>query len=350
MPTQFPGAYNTFVANHEATRSMVVDFSRNPSAFPVNRYIQVVPVDEPTGYYLAMTVEERGRIRNTDGSEFKWADANDAPSGQDGTESFEYKAYRQERYAFPFRFGDMTVKNASWDIVAQHSAIKAQQAMTHRTQQVVTLLTTSANYPSANTSAVSSISGNSGAWNQSTVARQDIKRSLNFAAETILDATLTGVKLSDLVLIISSSCARQIAECQEIVDYIKSSPDAKAQLVGDKASLNAKRYGLPDQLYGFDLVIEDTRKVTSKKGATRAVSQIWPVASAALVSRPGGLVGVAGAPSFSTATVFVNKAYEMAVETVDDRANKRTMGRVIDMFDVRMTAGSAGFLFTGAIA
>jgi hypothetical protein len=350
MPAQFPGAYNTFVPNHEATKAMVIDFSRNPSKFPVNRYIQVVPVSDPIGYYLAMTVEERGRIRNTDGSEFKWADGNDAPAGQDGTESFEYKAYRQERYAFPFRFGDMTVKNASWDIVAQHAAIKAQQAMTHRTQQVATLLTTSGNYPSANTAAVTAIAGNTGAWNQSTPGRKDIQRSLNYGAETILDATLGGLQLSDLVLIISSSCARQIAECQEIVDYIKGSPDAKAQLVGDKASLNAKRYGLPDQLYGFDLVIEDTRKVTSKKGATRAVSQIWPVASAVLASRPGGLVGVAGAPSFSTATCFVNSEYEMAVETLDDRNNKRTTGRVIDMFDLKMTAGASGFLFTSAIA
>jgi len=350
MPAVFPGSHNTFVPNHEATGKLVVDFSRNPKDFPLNQYAQIVPVEVDIGLYLAMTVEERGRILNDDLSDFVWPDGNDAPSGSDGTESHQFLSYRAERYAYATRLGWKTVKNASWDIVAQHLAIKAQQAMTGRTQKAVKLLTTSGNWDSTHTAAVSAISGNTGTWAASTTARQDIKRSLNYAASLILKDTLGGIKMSDpdnLQLVLSPDLASAIAQCQEIVDHIKGSPEAYAQVRGELPGQNS-RWGLPDRLYGYKVVIEDTAKVTSKKGATRVASYVWGSTVAAMVSRPGGLIGVANAPSFSTVTVFVNKEEEMVAETKQDEDNKVTKGRVIDTFDTKLTAPVSGFLFTSA--
>jgi len=347
MAVTFPGIHNTFVANHEATNSMVVDFSRDPKKFAVNRYAQLVPVKQTVGYYLNMTIEEAGRILNTDGSDLIWPDGNDAPTGSDGTESHEFLGYRCKRYAPSFRLGDLAVEQASWDIVAHHGRIKAQQCMTLRTQKVITVAQTAGNYDSSHTSDVASISGNTGTWAQSTTSRSDIKRSLNYAVEKILDDTLGGVDPEDLVLVMSSGCASKISLSQEIVDHIKQSPEALAQVRGELPGKNVI-HGLPDRLYGIKVEVDITRKTTSKKGATAARSSVLAEGSPFICSRPGGLVGIEGSPSFSTISVFVYDKNEMLVETKNDQDNKRTLGRIIDTYDVVMTAPSSGFLFTSA--
>ena len=345
MAAVYPGAYNTFVRDHDATNKMVLDFARNVNKFAVNKYTQTVKVDKVAGYYLEMTIEEAGRILHTDLANFTWHDGQPAPEGNEGTESFEYKAYETLRYAYPFLLGDLTIDQASWNILAQHSSIKARQAMTARTQLAVTQLTTSANYASDHTSAVASISGNTGTWAASLTSRTDIKRSFNHAAEKILDDTLAAIELDDLMVVISSGLASKISLSQEIVDYIKGSPEALAQVRGELPGENAI-YGLPDKLYGFPLVVEKTRKVTSKKGATKAASSILADDTSFMVARPGSLVGVADAPNFSTCVCFAQE--EMSVETLRDAPNRRTMGRVVDNLVYKMVAPVSGFLFTSA--
>lgn len=349
MPATFPGGQNTFVPNHAASGKLVVDFSRNPKKFDVNKYVQIVPVKQTIGYYLLMTIEEAGRIINTNLSDFAWPDGNDAPSGTDGTESFNWQPFRCERFNYAARLGDMAVGQADWDILEQLAAKKAQQAMTGRTQKVLTALTTAGNYDATHTSDVASITGNTGNWAASTTARQDIKRSLNTAAETILLDTLSGVDVDDLILVMNPNCAKQVALSQEIVDHIKGSPDALAQIRGELPGRNAI-FGLPERLYGFNVVVERAAKVTSKKGAAKATTFVLDKAKPFMCARPGGLIGMAGAPSFSTCTVFVYEQDELTMETLDDRINRRKLVRVTDNFNAVLTAPVSGFLFTLAVS
>jgi len=345
MAVVSPSASNTFIPDHDATNNMVIDFARNIKKFAVNRYAQIIPVDKIVGYFLKMTIEEAGRIINTSLDNFSWADGHDAPTGEDGLESFEFDPYKCRRYAYSFRLGDLTISQADWNIVAQHASIKARQAMTARTQLAVTELTTAGNYDASHVSAVSAISGNTGNWAQSTTARQDIKRSLNFAAEAILDDTLAAVELDDLVVVINSALAAELAQTQEIVDYIKGTPHSLAQIRGELPGENAM-YGLPNKLYGFPIIVEKTRKVTTIKGATTARSQVLATGTPFMAARPGGLIGVADAPNFSTCVIFEQEA--MTVETVRDADNRRTKGRVVDTVVAAVVAPVSGFLFTGA--
>ena len=85
----------------------------------------------------------------------------------------------------------------------------------------------------------------------------DIKRSIAHACETILDDTLAGVDLDDLMLVMSTGCAKEIGLSQELVDYIKGSPEALAQVRGELPNYNAI-YGLPARLYGIPVVVEKT--------------------------------------------------------------------------------------------
>jgi hypothetical protein len=342
MGATFASPTSVFIKNHEASGKMVVDFARNVKDFPVNGYVQVVPVKQVGGYYLEMTVEEAGRILDANLDQFVWYDGEEAPQGAEGTESFEWKPFSCIRRAYPFKLGNLTVENASWDIISQHSSIKSRQAMTARTQLVVNALTTTTNYASSHVIDVTAMDGNTGNWLQSTTARQDIKRSLITAAELIADDTLDVVRAEDLRLVISSSLAGGLSMTQEITDYIKASPHALAQVKGELQGRNT-RYGLPDQLYGFELFVEGTRKVTSRKGATRAVSSVFPKTNAALVARPGKLEGVAGAPSFSTVVLFAYE--EMTVETKNDSDNRRTIGRVVENITAKMVAPASGVLF-----
>lgn len=347
MPAAFPAASNVFVKNHEASGKLVVDFSRNVKKFALNRYAQIIPVKKVSGYYLDMTVEEAGRILQTDGAQFLWYDGQPAPEGNDGTESFIWREFMATRRVFPVTLGDMMIDMADWNILAQHLRIKAQQAMTWRTQMALTQLLDSGNYPTGHYSAVASITGNTGTWAASTTARQDIKRSLNYAAEKILDSTLAAVEPEDLMVVFSSSLAKAISECQEIVDHIKGSPDALAQVKGELPGKNAM-YGLPDKLYGFPVEIEKTRKVTTKKGATTSISQVFTTTSAAMVSRVGGLEGVAEAPNFSSLVLFVYEKDDMTAETKNDPDNRRTLARVVDTAVAKLVGGKSSFLFTSA--
>ena len=94
-------------------------------------------------------------------------------------------------------------------------------------------------------------------------------------------------------------------------------------------------------------MVEKTVKVTSRKGATKATSFVMEDDKAGMVSRPGGLLGTFGAPSFSTATIFMME--EMTTEVLRDEKDRRTLLRVVENYDVVLTAPVSGFLFTDVL-
>lgn len=350
MVAQFPASSNVYVKSHEASGKMIVDFSRNTKDWAVNKYCQLIPVKKDSGYYAKMTVEVAGRILNADLSEFDWPDGQPARANMQSwgnTESFEFLEFKTRRRKHDFTIGYKTADQASWDIIAQHARIHGQACMTARTQLAITAATTAGNYPAAHTSAVASISGVSGNWAASTTARMDIKRSLEHACETILDSTLAAINLDDLCLVISTGLAKELSLTQEIVDYIKGSPDALAQVRGELPNDNVF-YGLPAKLYGVPLVVEKTRKVTSAKGATRVVAPILADSTPFITARPGELEApYSSAPSFSTLTMFVYE--DMSVESKDDSDDRLHYGRVVDDIALVVTAPVSGFLFTSAV-
>ena len=345
MAAHYPSATSVFIKDHAASNKMVVDFARNIRDFGVNRYTQIVKPGKVAGYYQRMTIEEAGRIRYTNLRDFVWHDGQPAPEGNENVESFEFFPFECKRYIYPFTLGDLTVSQASWDIMAQHASIRSRQGMTARTQLAISQLTDTTKYAASHLLDVTTIAGNTGNWANSTTARQDIKRSLITAAELILDDTLGAVKPEDLMTVINSALAGDMSMCQEVVDYIKGSPEALAQVRGELPGKNVM-YGLPDRLYGFPIEVESTRKVTSKKGATRATSQILAKATPFMCARPGSLEGIAGSPNFSTCVGFAFE--EMTVETMRDANNRRSTGRVVENIVYEMTAPASGVLFSAA--
>lgn len=347
MAATFPVGSNTFVPSTEATQNLVTDFSRQPSKFALPSWTQYVPVKKTVGYWTEMTVEMAGRVLNTDGADMLWAPGDDAPTQLGNTEAFEFKPYACLRYAPGFRIDEVAAEQATWDVLAQHARQAAQRTMTLRTLKMVTVAETAGNYLTGHTTAVTSISGVTGKWDISTVARQDIKRSLDHAYDKIRQATLGAVTPDQVMVVMSPGCARKIAVTQEIKDYIKGSPAAERDLKSGLSS-KASYYGLPETYSGYKLVVEDAVRTTSRKGATAARSDVKADATPFMCSRPGELEGVEGAPSFSTFQVFLYR--EMEVESKHDRDNKVHKGRVIDYYDVEMVAPLSAFQFLTAVS
>lgn len=345
MPLAYPGGNNTFVKDLDASGRLITEFSRNPDDFALNSYIQLSNVNKTDGYFLKITPEEAARVLNANLAEFVWPDGSPRPMRNNGTETFEFAPYSCQRYAYEFVVGRLSAEQADWNIIESHARMHAQKAMTARTVSVHDYLQTAGNYAAGHTIDVDQIPGNQGGWDQSTVARQDIKRSIAYGVEKIMLATLGVVRRDDIQLVISPSVAHNIAESQELVDHIKSSPDAYSQFAQQPDKWG--EYGLPNKIYGVELVVEDAVQVSSKRGATLASDFIASNDEAYLLARPGSLVAESGGPSFSSVHLFLQE--DMTVFTKDNEDDRRTEGSIVDTFDVVGTAPAATFRFTDVI-
>ena len=349
MAAAFPSSTNVFIPTFDAAGGLVVNFARNPNTFAIAKYAQIVPQDKVTGFWLEITVEQSGRIVNTEVQDTDWPDRQVMPFGE--TESFEWQRYVTRRHAFAFTLGRRTVEQAAWNIRESHVRIEGQRAMTVRTQRAATLLQTTANWPATHTSAVTGLTGSaglvSGKWDVSTTAKQDIRKSILNGVEKIRLDTIGVVRISDIQLVISPATAAAIAPSQEIVDYIKGSPDALAQIKGEAPNPNMQ-YSLPTTLYGVTLTVEDAVKETARKGATANKVDVWDKTKPLLTSRVGAIEGDGTGPSFSTVTLFMHE--EMSVVAEDDDFNRLVKGAVVEDYGIEITAPVSGFLFTDAVA
>src|SRR5271165_6024135 len=109
---------NSYVPNFDASGKLIINYSRNVRKFAINRYLQIVKVDQDQFYYLAITPDSAGRIGNTNLSDFTWQDGAYAPSGVWNNAVFNWLLAQTQRYAFPFLLGQKAVAQATWPIIA----------------------------------------------------------------------------------------------------------------------------------------------------------------------------------------------------------------------------------------
>jgi len=332
------GGLNTYVpsTNALATGALQVEFTRAVNSFAITRYAQIVACNQMTGYYLRLDSDDNVRVSNE--NEFIWPLGNDRPVGK--MNQHDFVTFTAQRYAFPFYIPNETVKQAAWDIVAQHARSKAQLAMTARSMRTATALT--------NSTAVAAftLAGNyqalgstwKGVWTASST--NVIQASIQDALQRISLATGGAVRSEDICMVISPTVANIISQADEIRNYVKNYPAALPFLQGSDIF---SRYGLPPNLFGVSVVVDDSVKVTSRKNNAVAGTRSFVYGNSAIfVSRPGGLVGVEGSTSFSTCQIFAFE--DMTVENWDDPKDRRIEGRVIDTSTSELVSPISGFL------
>lgn len=332
------GGLSTFIpsTNDLATGALQVEFTRTVNSFALTRYAQIVPTSKMTGYYLKQDVADNARI--TSDNEFVWPLGDDAPTGKQN--AFDFVQYSTMRYAYPFYIPQETAAQAAWDVVAQHARSKAQLAMTARTKRTASIVTNTANWGDNYAADPSGLVNGATSWATSTASDAWIQKTIQAVMRRVSLSSGGAVAPNQLMMVISPTVANAIAASPEVQSYVKNYPAALSALQG---SDTFARWGIPATLFGLgDVIVDDSVQVTSKKGAASLSSSYIYGDSAVFLSRPGGLVGVEGASSFSTVQIF---AYEdMTVEQYNDPQNRRLVGRVIDNSVAAVVAPVGGFL------
>lgn len=331
----FPAGQNTYVPS--LTGNLIVDYSRNADRFPLLKYTVLTKVEKELGYYQKMFNQSQARVVHNP-NDFVWQDGNDAPRGTVNNPQFTFPQYQTLRLAYPFRLGYLAVEQAGWDILDQSAAYAAQQAMTARTDRVATVLTTGANW-GANTATATALGG--GLWSAATSANPYIKLSILTAVNNIALSTLGTVQAEQLKLVLNPNAARTIAASQEFIDFLKQSPTAGPIFEG--AGFWNARYGLPPTLYGIEVVVEDTVKVTNVPNATAASQFVYPDQSVVLMSKVNSLQGTVGG-AFSTLSLFAYE--EFTTEVLNDPLNRVYNGRVTENIAITLVAPESGYLIT----
>jgi hypothetical protein len=331
------GGLSTYVpsTNDIVSGALQVEFTRSVNSFALTRYAQLVPVTKMTGYYLRQDVPDN--VRLTSDREFAWPLGNDRPTGKQN--AFDFVQYATQRYAFPFYIPQETAQQSAWDIVAQHARSKAQLAMTARTNRAAAVLADSGNWGSNYAADPTAAAIGAGTWLNSSEVNGYIQKTIQAVMRLVSLSSGGAVAPNQLIMVISPTVAQVVSQSPEVKAYVKNYPAALSFLQG---SDTFSRWGIPSTLFGLgDVVVDDSVKVTSKKGASTLTSSYVYGDGAYFLSRPGGLVGVEGASSFSTCQIF---AYEdMTVEQFNDPQNRRIEGRVIDNSVAAVVAPVGGY-------
>ena len=351
----FPGPYDSYVPNHEASGGLLVGFSRNKESFPVNNYIQMFPSDKMYGLYAAYTSRNAARIISPTDAEHVWPDGDPRPPGLNNLESFLYLSYKTTRRAYTFTLGEMTVEQMSFDMLMTNSRDMAQQAMTARTMLVQNTLS-GASWGSNQAAVDGSYSVPSGVtilaagqnWLNGGIGTTgnngpNILISLQYGIRSIHQQTIGVVREDKLALVINPILAQGMAASTELRDYIKQDQFALGQVTGRIPGQNMI-WGLPDYLYGVKLIVEDAVRVSSLKGVTDSLGYIMPTGSAYLLAVDGDLVGLAGSRTFSNIQLFFYKD-EMTVETLYSVNDRRYIGSLVTNYVPVMATTYSGFQF-----
>jgi hypothetical protein len=345
----------------------VISYIRNPKKFPINKYAQFVETPLQRGAYWYIDPDQPVRVVSD--AEFAWADGQPRPTGYANQMPGELLQFVTDRRDYPWTLGDMAVENieefSGHDLREWYAAMVASLGMTNRTNRTAGVLTNAANWGS-NTATANTLNGGAGQW---TYASSDptspyylaIKKSLMTAYNIITLSTNAVVKLSDLRLVISPTLATTMGNTSEVYDYVKYSDGSKETQAGTDRDVGGLR-GVPPELYGIEIVVEDTPIVNIRANWSTATPAVynpasiaagsrafcWPQSVAVLMSRIGGIEGPYGAPSFSTYQIYFYGA-PMQVEQFHEAKDRLTEGHVSENYVEVLAAPASGFCITGCM-
>jgi hypothetical protein len=352
--TAFPGPLNVYIPAFQGkqTANLIISYARDPKKFAVNKLTLRQPTQTLAGNWLSLRPEVLARIIN-DPNEVVWVDGQPRPTGTHNQQDFRATSYQCVRRARPAYIGWQTRDQAVWDVQDTQLGVLGHQMMTQRAFAFYGVAMATATHLASHVktaTAWSNIGGTGGFWSAGTSTNPIIKRTLGNVADQIRKDTMASVNYTDLTLVITPTEAIGMANSAEIHDYLARSPYALAQVKGDSPSQNGQ-WGLPDKLYGMDLVIDPTLRTTSGRltvpGTT--VDILDSSDNKALVmATPGALGDNVGqvTSAFSSFALFVYNGEEMVVETQDEPWNKRTMMSVHETYDIKCVAPETCALVT----
>lgn len=360
-----PGSFNAYIP--EAS-GQVISYIRDPSKYRLMQYTQLVRSLKPVGVFYKIHPDDSQRLVND--KMFIWPDAHRRPRNDDDALRHDTVEFQTVRRNFDAYLGWDTIETADLKVLVGHTAKIRNKAQMSRTQRVITLGETAGNWGTHTATAIS-LNGGAGYWDlaasdESSINYLAIKKTLDEVARRIhLDTN--GVvgdfgedgEQNGLMLVLSPGAALKISQSAEIHSYLRESVYALPQLQGGKRGQNAI-WGLPEYLYGWKVVVENAVRVSeplqadggeavTTGGAAAPRRFIKGDDSAICCTRPGGLDGQYGAPSYSTFQLYYYDK-EMALETFDEPKDRLTELHCVIHDKEVLAAPASGFLITDILS
>jgi len=339
----YPNGLNTLIPLFEASGHLQIKYSRNPKSFKLGEYTVQVAAPSARGAYLEFNPNDT--IRKL--SKSKWPYGTPAPAGFENLQGFEQKNFFCERYVFPTALDKFSVDMGSFDVQKVHSEMLAVKAMINRTEVALTAITNTANYPSTNTATAAALAG--GFLDQGTPSDPRIFKALTAAALAIQKATggRAGQAGAKFGVLMSVNTALRLSYSREIREYVMQNPEALRLVTGDNDNfMSSASYMLPDNLYKFTTVVEDSFVNTGNPDATATDlnTNQMPDNTLIVFVKTGGWNKTYGEADFSTFTQFVHE--DMTVEMKQEEWDRLTYLRVVDNFDFKITSPKSGYVIT----
>ena len=364
----YPSGLNTFIPTFDAGAQggLIIEYSRSPDKFALNKYTQLQQVEVEAGKYWRFDPNSMARVYTTDGSQFGWADGSARPA-QNLWQGFEMPGYVTQRLNFGFQLGDLATfhakKAGGVDLVSINSKMAAGAAMLQRTRKALAVATDTANgLPYFDLNAGTGGNGNgitygsSGPfynttaryWDQGTAVSGGnapfFRIGVNAIVAQIEQLTNANVQASDLNMVMGVDTAIALSKSLEILDYVKQSQFALSSINQDAQFAT---YGLPSKLFGVNCIVEKSSYVSTLPGSnTQTRSWVLPFGTIVFLSRPGGIEGALT----SWSTLMGMFMEEMSVEVFDLPHDRLVSGNVVDNYAYVVTAPIAGFVMKKCVS
>lgn len=346
----YPSSTSVFIPstayNAELSAQLVINFSRKPDAFPLNKYIKLVPVKKRLGYYKRILPYQSMRVTSSR-REFQWNPGQDRPIAHWNRLPFRDFPFVCNREDYPTVIEYLEEQQADYPIKESHLAMVMQQAMTARTRHVHSVLQDTSNYLTSHVATATALGG--GTWANATLTNRYIQATLDAVYNRIQFVT-GNVKRGDLTVVMNPNVAQVVARSQEFASYLAQQQFSQQFLAGILQNSNEGWKQLPKTIYEMNLVVDDTVVFDDENPELSEDNETGTYAvdnNVYVLARPGDLVGSEGAVDFSSIHMFVHE--ELSVETFDDPKNRRIDTHVVDDRDVKMVSPPTTFRVSGIL-
>lgn len=344
-----PGGQNTMVPLLELSGNLMIEYARNISSptLAINRACRVTPVKNPYGTYLRFNPLDLARNTNVP-YDPNWAPGTLRPTGFENNLQFEVRTFQCYRKNHGKTLDKLGVDLANWPIMKAHTEALAQDAMTYRAIQVYTKMFDSTQYDATHVFTATTASG-TGVLSGGTTADPRIKNAFDYAARIIMKDSMGKVQFGQLTVVMNANTALRLSSTRELREYVMQAAGAEANLRLSKGKSLNDAFGLPDRLYGYNVVVDSLYYSAANKGsAAISGTMVVPDNQILVCLADGPQESAEGAPSYNTCHVFSFE--EMTVETVEDTRNRLVFLDVVNHFGVEIVAPVTACLITNVFS
>lgn len=313
-----------------------VDLARDKNMFLLNQIVPSYTVQNINGKYWKFDDPEAfRRVRATD---VMWSPGGDSLPNTLGTRK-DIATYECKRRALREALDTDMLQNAdeALQLTTRTTETLVARLMLEKTINAFSTLTDGT---SLNTATCTAAGG--GKWSASTSSTTYIQKSIQGAVLAITQNSYGTVDPRNIKMVINPLAAQHLARNGEIRDIFKQSNVGAGFVASDAPWWAGQWHGIPNRLYGVEVVVASTYYNTSEEG--KADSNTYPVDDDAIFVH----VDSPGLRSYSTATFF---EYEpMTVEMFGDGEHNREKRvapiHVVTWWDFQITAKNSGYLLT----